>query len=522
MNKISDIKAWCGRFFTKRCVFTALTTFLLCFGRFLYSGFKYYPQLDDYIQYHNLATGGDGFAVINELGLLAARPLAGIFDIFVWSGFWGNMIWAVLIISILYTAAGLLIYSILKRYFKLSYLFVIIFILFPSGFEGVYWLSASTRIVMGLFFAALSGKLLDTYLRERKSFQWILYAILQLISFLFYEQTLIFSAVFAVVILFIGNRKSKKDFLLLCSILINGAIFFIITKLAGKSAYYGDRGANIFSEVLFGGKGAFKYYLKEVVPLVFEQFVGAFVKAPIVITGRGFVNGMTDIYTSGKAIYAVFVPAITGMAVFMFGEKSAGDKEVEVNKKYWWKLVIVAGALFILPVAPLLILVNPWISLRTTVVTYTACALVVDALIQAIPKETLRKNAAVMLGGVLCFVLLISGASELRNYHKTTIHDERFIKNFSDAVEVNNIPYDAVIGLAGVQPAYIVTQNYFHNEHVHGITESSWAISGAFEARNGYAVNVVLLQEEEVDADYIFLVDSVLNFELVRSPMQGY
>ena len=68
--------------------------FFLILIRFLYFGFEYYPQLDDYIQHHNYAQlveqmfDGNMGEFIKWIGLLSARPLAGLLDITLWSWLW--------------------------------------------------------------------------------------------------------------------------------------------------------------------------------------------------------------------------------------------------------------------------------------------------------------------------------------------------------------------------------------------------------------------------------------------------
>ena len=67
--------------------------FLLVFMRFIYYGFNYYPQLDDYIQYYSYRQFlGTIPEIIQKLGLLSARPLAGLMDITIWNYFFNTNI----------------------------------------------------------------------------------------------------------------------------------------------------------------------------------------------------------------------------------------------------------------------------------------------------------------------------------------------------------------------------------------------------------------------------------------------
>ena len=135
----------------------AAVLFALVMARFCAFGMEYYHQLDDYIQYHNYPSSGDFMALQRATGLLASRPLAGIADFFVWGPMFDHMIWGVALISVMYVAAVLVIWNILGRYFRVSPVLPVIMALLPLGIEGTYWMSASTRVVVGILFAVGLG-----------------------------------------------------------------------------------------------------------------------------------------------------------------------------------------------------------------------------------------------------------------------------------------------------------------------------------------------------------------------------
>ena len=94
-----------------------LSVFLLIALRYLYFGFRYFPQLDDYIQYHNYAAQGSVPYLVKALGLFAARPLAGLFDITLWSWLWGCMILSVLLLSAAYAASAVIFRNLFEKHF---------------------------------------------------------------------------------------------------------------------------------------------------------------------------------------------------------------------------------------------------------------------------------------------------------------------------------------------------------------------------------------------------------------------
>ncbi len=178
---------------SERWILLFLVLFALIFFRYCYYGFEYYYQLDDYIQYYNYtAHRGSVQTIISTLGLLAARPLAGIADITVWSMFFSRMIVGVAIMSAMYAASACAFKRVFNRHFGTGYVFLAVYALLPLGFEGTYWMSASTRIVTGLFFASVSLLCFDNWFERGSKLILLLYRLLQLATYCFYEQVIFF------------------------------------------------------------------------------------------------------------------------------------------------------------------------------------------------------------------------------------------------------------------------------------------------------------------------------------------
>ena len=161
-------------------------------------GVQYWPQLDDYIQLHNIPTAESFWGLQETMGILGARPLAGMADYYFWGPMFGFLIVGVGLISMMYAACAVLLRRQLGRYFPVGPVFLAVFALLPLGVEGTYWMSASTRVVCGLFFAVLAAQ---TFLRWMDTGRWywaVLYLILQLLPMGFYEQAGIFSVTLTV------------------------------------------------------------------------------------------------------------------------------------------------------------------------------------------------------------------------------------------------------------------------------------------------------------------------------------
>ena len=246
--------------------------FALLLVRYFWQGVAYYPQMDDYIQYHNYSDFyGSVSAAVENLGLLRARPLAGIMDIAVWSKLWGNMHIAVMIISALYVVSGILFKNVFEKYFNMSNIFLVIYLLSPFFFEAVYWISASSRIVMGLFFAAVALYLFQLYFeRDSKAILAVSFLV-QLIAFCFYEQAMVISIT---VTMFIGIfrliKKDKRCFTAFVTF-INVVLYYLITNIQSSSTLYDSR-------------------MKIVLPFMGKGFISNF---------RNSLNQYIEIFTDG-------------------------------------------------------------------------------------------------------------------------------------------------------------------------------------------------------------------------------
>ncbi|MEG0322106.1 MAG: hypothetical protein RR606_07950, partial [Oscillospiraceae bacterium] len=96
-----------GTFFQQhRVVLTAFFVVLaLVAMRFLYYGFTYFYQLDDYSQHYLSVALRGPWESLSSMGLLANRPLAGLLDVTLYSWLFPHAIIGVLLTSALYAAS---------------------------------------------------------------------------------------------------------------------------------------------------------------------------------------------------------------------------------------------------------------------------------------------------------------------------------------------------------------------------------------------------------------------------------
>lgn len=144
-------------------------------------GFSYYPLLDDYIQFGVYPNIPNAYI---KLQLYRQRPLAGLFDIYVWSK---NPDLSFFIITVLHCVSAYLLILVFNGCgIKAGLLFACCFVLCPLNTEASYWLSASVRIVFPVFIASLAAYFLS---KEKYAPFYILFVV----SILFYEQCAVFS-----------------------------------------------------------------------------------------------------------------------------------------------------------------------------------------------------------------------------------------------------------------------------------------------------------------------------------------
>ena len=173
----------------RREFFRFFTLVALTFLRFSYLGFRYTPYLDDHIQYIFYPSLDNGWENILADGarILATRPLAGIFDYFLWSRFSQHLGIAIAVISITYGLSAVFFHKAFRHIgIELGPVFFVFYLFLPSNTEGTYWLSASTRIVISLFLISVSL----LFIAKEKT---ILFTVFNFLSIWFYEQTAILS-----------------------------------------------------------------------------------------------------------------------------------------------------------------------------------------------------------------------------------------------------------------------------------------------------------------------------------------
>ena len=396
-----------------------ITLYSLVFVRYLYYGIQYFYQLDDYIQYHNYAFfAEDLWQLICEKGMLQARPAAGMADVLLWSRFFPVMILAVAILAGFYTVAGLLLRRVFQRHFRIGWLFAVVFALLPLGFEGTYWVSASSRIVMGLFFASLGAWLLQRYL-DGVSWGCLAGALaLQFLGSCFYEQALVFSVALFALLGLLNFRRYRWKCLWAGFPILNTGLYFLLTSLMPSGNLYAGRMKLVLPND--------PYYFKTFLPDLLGQIKSVFWDGNWQTIGKGFWRGAEILIQDGAVWFALLLAGLC----FAFGWSILRSQKTETAKSSLPVALLVGILLAVAPIAPFFVLENPWFSFRGAVFSFPGLALTADVLLTALWSQW-KKGwiASSAVTASIALVFCVAGISELHDYKETMENDHRAAGN---------------------------------------------------------------------------------------------
>jgi len=438
--------------------------YALALLRFSWQGLQYSPLLDDWIQYHNYARLMGGLrGAVSQLGLLAARPVAGVLDVALWSRFWGRLFWAVALLAALFTLSAWCFTRLFGRLFGLSSLvFPIVYLLIPVNFEATYWLSAATRVIPSLLIAALCGMQTHRAVRRGRALLLLPATLCCLLAACFYEQGFVLAAALMALI---GLFWSRDKWIRLGSVVLPCtaySMYAAMTAAAGPSALYRSRGALYLP---FVSEGYFDAHLPELL-----SQLAAVLKGIPSLTLRAFIRGIP---------MAVLRPIPLFLAICLIGVVAVfckPDRHQEEDPPLLLSCLF-ALALMAAAFAPFFVVAPPWVGLRALGCCLPGIALLAASMVQMIPPFAYRWMAALAAG-----VFMVASASELHDYRATAQWDADVVRAIGEAHERYRYDRQEAVAVLGLMPSHLTAQNYEWHEHIHGVTESRWALTGALRA----------------------------------------
>lgn len=447
--------------------------------RYLSCGIVYCWQHDDYIQYINFPSVEDYGRLLIEQGLLASRPLAAVTDLYVWSKFSGAMIVGVLLLALLYAGSAMLWQSVFRRRFGTGWLFTVIYTLLPLGFEGTYWMSAGTRLICGLFFGALAAWLLMRFVEDGRAVCGWLYFPVLLLSYGYYEQTLVLSAAASLLLMldYLAERR-PRGLLALLTFAAAGCYFAFTAAFAGEGAL-SSRMEIVWPDT--------PYYFKVFLPDIGGQVWNAFFWGGAATTLKGFWRGVKIIFADGKWLWLLVCLGLTALyGLLTRREDDAESAALPVRGKRRGLRIVGANLFGILlalaPVSIFFFIGNPWFSIRNTLPSFVGLAFLCDLTVRLCLRRQVRVRAGIC--AALALVLCVGSVSEMHDYRETYDHDVVLLDRIGEKIlaEEESLP-EGKLGIIGANATYLDEQNYLFNGHITAISSSDWELYGALTAR---------------------------------------
>lgn len=464
-----------GSGFEKRREVMFFCALLLCYiTRYAAYGFEYYPLLDDYIQYYWYANMPDTLnSVFLGIGTISTRPLAGISDVYFWTGLFASGGAAVLL-------SGSLI-SVLAIYFlrrvlegmsiSVGAVFYAVLLFFPIVFETQYWLSASSRIMVGIFFAALALVMLERHTRHGGGWRLALFWLLNLCSMCFYEQVLIFSFLLCVAYIYRTGQK-RSTYIVPCVNVCIVALYYLAFKDVGA---LGGRTKILLTPEIFSH---IEYMINELGNVLADCFVG--------LNANGFVRGL-----------AVLKDKLwLGLCILVFSAALALlDKRMKKHKRNDWFVYLLSLVLMLAPLALLFITQDAALPYRTVYVSLIGMAILLDRVLSLVP---VGERAGRVLVLVCIFCLSVACVSEMTDYRTTSLIDKKICTGIVRELDEKTISGEGECYLVGAKRAYTET-NTQRGEHIISVTSSDWALTGAVRYYLGGYVKRIIPAESITD-----------------------
>lgn len=406
----------------------------LCLVRCCRFGFRYFPVIDDWIQYISYQNVPD---LYNHwfigADLYYARPLAGLMDLYVWGKI--GMSWSFFIITLLHgISCCMFLYALRNKGIRAGIGFTVIYMLLPINTEATMWLSASTRIVFSLFLISLS---LITVEKSK-----VLFWLFNLLSLFFYEQTAVLSIAMG---LYFAHSKKLKIIPV-----INGLIFIL---------YY----------IIFSGRGTFGARSSIAIPDISHivQFASDVAEAFFIKQWQLISNGMArgfEILSINGFLFILIAAVAVCVSLMVKDEGGKGG-------------IFLGAVLTVLPLLPYLF-VSQGLSFRAFMPSLVGLGIMADGIF----KQRYIKAAAAL---AIIPLLLTVGISELSDYRSVSNAD----RVMAQRIIINNAP-------SFRRKESVTELNVLYMQHITNVSESDWAMTGCVRALTGNPDYLMLICEE--------------------------
>ncbi len=430
---------------SRQLVFCILVLTLSVF-RFSYLGFRYTPYLDDYIQYYFYPSFNQPWNTIlaGGAGILFTRPLAGLFDFFVWSKL-NNALWlAIITISLLHGMSAILFQKAFEHMeISLGAIFIIFYLFLPVNTEGTYWLSASSRIVVSLFLISVSV----LFASNGKT---VLFAIFNFLSLWFYEQTAVLSAILGSIFCLLEKRP-VKIVIPIFNIMLLAAFYLWFGRLGDNAARLAPISVQSFIPHTFKSIGTALNILGPV---------------SLRLTSTGFVRGIEKIFSDLSFLWF----GVSGFLSVLLIVLSSTYTKTPIKVR-----IFLGIALIFAPLLPFILSKGNSINLRNIVPCLLGIAIIADAIL-----PLLFKSFTPVITSLCLIVFSVAAVSEVCDYEKTAQHDLALAQKIAENIDDST----SEISVKLTSPAYL-PQNAPYGDHIKSMVASDWGISGIVRTVSG-------------------------------------
>lgn len=438
---------------------------MLMIPRIIY-GFKYFTVVDDWFLYCGSSVKAD-----NSINL-ASRPFAALADRYILTPMADHMIAAQLILVILLAASAYMLYKAFESSGIASGAFFVLMITMPPvGFEGVYWISAASRIIPSVFFISLAIYSECRYILTDKKKYIILTVVAGIMSVGFYEMMVPIYFVASVAVVLI---QKKKQWIISVSALLTIAAM-LYYKLNGDDPSIADR------VMLVEAEGFFQHIVD-----LFKDYRILFTEIQKQLLSESIRDGIAAFNTKPILI----VPAAAAAAVFAFTSYTKKSCNIITDMGLGVCLILAAVSVNV---------IMAYIRLPFRV-AYPVCigaALIAETLLSRIKFKFIYQTFVFCIS-ILC---MISSAGQVSLYRYVHNNDIEYCDMLMQDEKIFDKSYLTYIFN---ERKYCYNDHLQYWEYIKSAEESYAALTGMIKYRSGISDmnNVMPVHENDIIKDY--------------------
>ena len=429
-------------------------------------GFKYFPVVDDWFLYYGSSVRA------NQAVNLSSRPFAALADRYIFMPMAGKMIIAQLLLMLMLAASVYLIYKAFESSRITCGAFLMLMIAMPPiGFEGVYWVSAASRIVPSVFFIALALYTESRYISTGKKTYLIIFIVSGMFAVGFYEMLIpVYFAATALAALSLG--KKRWVIAVPAAFTIAAMVYY---KINGSDPSISDR-------VMFVEADGFWQHIAD----LFKDYRILFTEIQAQLISESVYDG-TAAFMANPAYAAA---AVVSAGAFAYTAKGERGKSILFDAA--------AGVCLILAAVSVNVLMA-YIRLPFRV-AYPVCigaALIAELLLCRI-KPVFIYKAFIFCTALLC---MFSSAGQVSLYCHVHNEDCKYANMLMQDEKVTDSRYLTYIFS---ERKYCYNDRLQYWEYVKSAEESYASLTGMIKYQSGKADmnNIIPVHENEIIGDY--------------------